>query len=812
MIEQQAFDDRRGGEERPGGIDRPAGDERAQPGLRYPVEALIRDDDAGSRALSMTRRLVRLVSEFDPGSYATIDIETTGEGGRVDVAICLHGDAAEEVTKDDLVAALGQGVVLGAPVVLGDPGAAPRGRVEIGAAYELVRIGVAPTVAALDELDSSRPPHERDSERFDGAGFALPLPNDEDSGEALLAALARSSERVWVRTVLQPADDFAAQMVVDELTASVGPQVVADYGRVPVRARTLIAAAGRVPVAARSALRQRGSGLKLAPVAPEEAATVWDDPVGSLRTPAVAEAHAFAISRIPTAGTAQSLGIATRLPEVPERPLDPMPPAPDTPIRAGWATDAYGARVDACGDLRDIPRHYYVEGRSGSGKTTTLGQLAWSVIRAGHQVIYLDPHGDGAARVAAYSHEYASAGTTYIRHGDREHPVRLNPIADRDPEARERALADLLELIQVMLDPNKEGMVGERFKRTFTLIAQAAFLVLGPTTSITDVLAIALTKEALKALKSAVRPKSLDLAIRLDSELISLGEREFAELVSWFVSRLQPFLRTLAVQQTIGTGVDSVDLLEAMESGRNLIVDLASLDLGEDVARLLGAIWLLKLRTAMGRRSDRSRPITVFVDEAHLYTFGALPGLLAEARKFGIGIVIATQSADNLAPALARAIEANCGSTISLRTGILGAAAAAERLGGWSPRQLTRLADLTAAASLSRDGQPTTAFTLHVDHFEVIAAEGWTAERLAESAAGAASATLEELWAPYADHDVLDDAAVVASLREAMLDAQLARQRDASLDRTRRILDAWDESRGDARDDESAPATASPSP
>jgi ribosomal protein L7/L12 len=287
-----------------------------------------------------------------------------------------------------------------------------------------------------------------------------------------------------------------------------------------------------------------------------------------------------------------------------------------------------------------------------------------------------------------------------------------------------------------------------------------------------------------------VRPRSADAAARLDSELIGLGDKEFAELISWFASRLQPFLRTPALREILGTGEDAVDMLSVIEKGENLIVDLASLELGEDIARVLGALWLLKVRQAMGRRKDRKRPVVLLVDEAHLYTFGALPGLLAEARKFGIGIVVATQAADNLTPRLARAIEANVGSAISLRTGINAANAASERLGGWPAMQLTRLEDLTAAASLSRGGMPTNAFTLHVDHFDVVEAEGWDAERIAGAAEASAEQSSKTLWAPYADSHVLDDVSVLGNVRASMERAPRQRPRPSTpATRTEAVLD-----------------------
>jgi DNA helicase HerA-like ATPase len=734
---------------------------REYAGLSYRIDALVRDDGAGLRAVSVTRRLIRLVSEFDSGSYAAVNVRTTDEQGRLEITLEVHGDAARDMTKADLVSALGEGVFLGDPVPTEtDPCPV------YGTAHELVRTAVAPMFRSTSS-DFGRPDWMLQAELSDGQGFAAPLPNENDSAEPLLAAMARSDQQLWVRTVLGPVDEFTGQIVVDELNASMTRQGLADYVRVPVLARTMVMSSTSVPVAVRAALRQRGNGLRLVAVDADESLPLWRAPITALRSAAVAETHAVAITRIPAAGTMRALGVATKRPAVPERPLDPMPPSPKHPIRLGWAIDAFGKKVPVELDASDLVRHCFIEGQSGSGKTTTIAQLFWSITRAGYQVIYLDPHGDGAARAAAYSSTLGDTTSYYVRHGDREHPVRINPLAEADPESRERALSELLELIQNMLDPQHEGMVGERFKRTFTIVAQATFELFGSRTSITDVLALTITKESLRALASAVRSKSPDVASRLEAELFSLGDKEFSDLVSWFVSRLQPFLRTPALRDILGTGEDSIDVLDALESGKNLIVDLASLELGEDVARVLGALWLLKVRNAMGHRTNRKREVVLLIDEAHLYTFGALPGLLAEARKFGIGIVIATQASDNLAPGLARGINANCGSHISLRTGIGSASAASERLGGWAPIQLTRLPDLTAAVSLSRGGVPTQAFTLHIDHFDVTAEEGWDELRIAAAADEVAADSLERLWAPYAERRVLNDGEVIASVKAA---------------------------------------------
>ena len=793
-----------------GGQD-PEIDPALQAARLYRVEALVREDKPEERAKADAGDAVRLAAELRHDAAIRGAFRKGPGTSRIEGGIWLFGSAAQEVSYRDLRFVFGSTLFLSKDAIPADHADATAlwPRASFGAAHELTRATIAsaeyePEPAPFDmrsDLRDRFPPRMRPT-------YAAPTTDGWDSWAYLLKLMAQSEGEFVAWWDLAPATELEQQIVVDELNAI---YTYAGMGRNTgsvVRARTVIAGVDQVPPMVRTALSRRSRELRLQALDPAAAMRLWNEPVTELAGHATSQTHAEALTGLPGVWALKGVGMPTKERSVPDRPLDPMPLAPVSPIRLGWATDAFGQRVDVALDASDLVRHCFIEGQSGSGKTTTIAQLVWSLTHSGYQVIYLDPHGDGAARAAAYCSTLDEVVTHYIRHGDRQHPIRLNPIAEEDAESRERVLAELLELIQVMLDPNKEGMVGERFKRTFTLITQATYEIFGPRTSLTDVLALSLTKEGLQTLARAVRPRSADAAVRLDSELIGLGDKEFADLISWFTSRLQPFLRTPALREILGTGEDAVDMLSVIEKGENLIVDLASLELGEDIARVLGALWLLKVRQAMGRRKDRKRPVVLLVDEAHLYTFGALPGLLAEARKFGIGIVVATQAADNLTPRLARAIEANVGSAISLRTGINAANASSERLGGWPAMQLTRLEDLTAAASLSRGGMPTSAFTLHVDHFDVVEAEGWHAERIAEAATAAAEQSHKILWAPYADSHVLDDASVLGNVRASMERMSQQRPRiSTAAARTDAVLDELARRvrrSGSVRDDASA--------
>jgi ABC-type ATPase involved in cell division len=76
-------------------------------------------------------------------------------------------------------------------------------------------------------------------------------------------------------------------------------------------------------------------------------------------------------------------------------------------------------------------RHVYAVGKSGSGKSTTLFNLAMSDILAGEGVAVIDAHGDVAEAVADCIPPERTHSVCYLDAGDAERPVGFNPLAHK---------------------------------------------------------------------------------------------------------------------------------------------------------------------------------------------------------------------------------------------------------------------------------------------------------------------------------------------------------------------------------------------
>ncbi len=725
--------------------------------VRYRVAALLRGPEPGLRSVYDTRRVIRLAGHLAAGSGLRHVLHATAGSGRVDAWLDVFGPDASNVTGADLAAACGASLVL----TDGEPASEATWVQRVTHVFELVRVRTAPAFGASGDELAFQP------ERFPPAAYAhwsaFPLPRPSaDHVEDLLGALSRVEHETWVVTTLTAPTPLDESILLDEVHSTLGPR--GEHIGTIVCARTLVASAGPVLPAVLAGLAQRSPQLQAAPVPPREAVTVLTEPAMALRGHAVTEDHAAALTRVPTASSGSARGIASRLPDPLRRPLDPPLPEATTPVRLGTAVDFAGDPVDVVLDAHDLRRHLFVEGKTGSGKSALLKSIAISWLDTGNPLVVLDPHGDVAAAVAARAADRRGRAMHYVDHGDLEHPIGLNLLAEPDPEQWEQNVDALLGTMAHIIDPGTQGMFGDRAKRTFWLVARAARHVYGDRLSIHVVQTLLLSQQHLRRLAEAVQPLAPDLARRVRAELVDLPDREWSELVSWYQSRFHMWQRTRALRETTGTGLDAIDMVAVLRGEADLVVDLASIELGTAVAGALGGLYLTKLRAALGRRTDRDVPVLVVFDEAHLFADEAPDRLLAEGRKYGLAIVIASQSADNLTPRLARAIEANVGSFVSLRTGINLAAAASHRLGGWPAAELTRLPDLTAAASLSSRGVATDPFTLSVDFYDRASVSQWSAQRTEEAAASVADTTVEALWRPHARTTVPTDTEVVAAL------------------------------------------------
>lgn len=670
---------------------------------RAVLASLARGEFPAQRSRLAVLRLIRTVAEWRENTGLAVTIVSTAS--RVRCEFTLTG-ADQPGWFRDLRTALGG---LGILTKHRTPSRLP---MPLGEIIELERVHRAP--APLPDPFSR---DEREQPRTDLVVEAWPAAEFGASPD--LVDLLFDHPGSMLRFVLAPASAVEHEMLADTLVNTwdrFNGADLASYRGAIIRMRTFVGMqSGEVPAGLRAAVRAWGSGLALQVIPDVRSWPAWFASPSRIAARAVPEGLAECLMRLPVASMLAVPGMPSHRVTPKPRPLDPMPPRAAAPVRLGTAYSATGRRVDAVLDLADLTRHTFIEGRTGAGKTTLLVTLARELSERDCSYTYLDPHGTGVTSVLGVLSPAAAWHTTVVRHGELGSPVPQNILTERDPDRRDQIVQEFIELVQDMLDPRQEGIVGPRWKRWFSLIADGVVAHFGLRASLLHVTAVASDLSRVRSLATRIAPTHPELANHLLAEVGNLKGDDAATLTSWAMSKLHPLVASRAMRAILGTGVDAVDVDEAMNGSGGLLVDLGSPVLGASSARMLGAMWMLKHWVAMGRRKT-SRPHVLIVDEAHLFTFGALPAMLAEGRKFGLGLVLASQSVEALPARLDAAVEANVGSFVSLRLGLRTVSRASARLEAWPSDELVRLPDLTAAASLSRSGVSTDPFQLQVDH------------------------------------------------------------------------------------------------
>lgn len=714
----------------------------------------------GERALEAARRVGRLARELP--AHASLAIQCVGNGNGA-VAVTLELSHEGPLTTGDVEWALEP---VGSAAAT-EPATAPAPFVH---AWEITADSTLalPVPSSQDNWDAATAPARPGHVRFALSGVITSLRD-------LMLAVSAEPEPVAYVVHLSPASPVELQMAAEEVAGLLGSlpeHTLRTYLGEPTRVRAfLLAASGRPGSRVFAALRALGEGVGIRPLPGQEDAThlLRAQPnrlLGYVRPGMAVET----LVRIPASGeAAERIGIpAGFAPSGPVRIVG----VPDGggSLRLGVALDAAGTAVAVTQGAADLLQHMQVVGASGTGKSTLLAAMVGGAVRAGYGCSVLSPHPDLVARLLRELP--ASADVAVVHSGDEANPVPLNPLAAHP----DTGLENLMVILQDLIDPHNTGMFGMRARRAISQGLRAATALVGPAANITMLEMILRDQRTVTDVALAIEERDPDTALQMRSELARLSPQDFAEVSAWLNSRLHLMAGSPAVRRILGTGEDAVDVVDVMDRSRTLLVDLDSTVIGIESAKVLGEFYLLKHFEALSRRRNRNAPHLLVVDECHLFTSGMLPRLLAEGRKFGLGVVIAHQHLGQLAGNLREAAQGNTSSLVAFRTGPTEAAHVHVRLGGWPGDLLSRLPNLQAAATITTGGTLTAPFTLRLDHNETAVPDEHAAALHEEASRG-------ELVEPYRalpTHTASSLWSVVARLNAARIAQQSPSERAAA--------------------------------
>ena len=316
--------------------------------------------------------------------------------------------------------------------------------------------------------------------------------------------------------------------------------------------------------------------------------------------------------------------------------------------------------------------HHHIVAGSGHGKTQTLQYLIANDLEAvapGEQsVVVLDSQGDLIRNIAALK-EFAPGGPLHDRvvivdPTDVEYPVSLNLFdvgLERLQEypllERERLTNSILELYDFVLGTLLDAQMTQKQNVIFRYVTR---------------LMLHIPDATIHTLRELMEPGS---EVKFAGDIAKLegtakhffetefSGREFEQTKKQVLRRLWGVLENQTFERMFSHPRSKLDLFSELNAGKVILINTAKDLLKEQGSQIFGRFFIALIAQAAQERAtlkERDRiPTLVYIDEAADYFDRNIGLILAQARKYKVGMVLAHQYLGQLEPKLQEAFAAN---------------------------------------------------------------------------------------------------------------------------------------------------------
>jgi hypothetical protein len=304
----------------------------------------------------------------------------------------------------------------------------------------------------------------------------------------------------------------------------------------------------------------------------------------------------------------------------------------------------------------------YIIGKTGTGKSTLLKTMFMQDVEDGRGACLVDPHGDLSTGIIKSIPEHRKNDVIYFNVSDPTLSFRYNPFRRVSYEKRSLVASGILDVFKKLWS-DAWGVKLEHILRyaILTLLDQ-------PAATIEDIPKLLLDRSFRVQAMNAIENESVK----------HFWKREFPQYNRYdllpVLNKVGGMLAHSVIKRVLIENPQDVSLRKAMDERKIIIVNLSKGHVGEDVAHMLGALFISSLSSAAFSRADTMEeariPHITYLDEFHSYTTLSLLSMSSEVRKFKVGMVLAHQYIHQLDDEIRRAVFGNVGTIISFRVGV----------------------------------------------------------------------------------------------------------------------------------------------
>lgn len=320
--------------------------------------------------------------------------------------------------------------------------------------------------------------------------------------------------------------------------------------------------------------------------------------------------------------------------------------------------------------FEDRRRHVYIIGKTGTGKSVLLEDMAVQDIKRGYGVCVIDPHGDLIDNIIQFIPPQRAEDVIYFDPSDTERPMGLNLLESHNEEQKHFLTTAIINLMYKLYDPQRTGIIGPRFEHA---VRNAMLTVMSePGTTFVEVVRVLTDPKYVQELL----PKVQDPIVRRywTDQIAQTSDFHKSEVLDYIVSKFGRFVTNKTMRNIIGQSKSAFDFRKVMDEGKILLINLSKGKLGEENSSFLGLVLIPKiLVAAMSRQEipeEKRRDFFLYVDEFQNFATPDFATILSEARKYHLNLTVANQFIGQMDEEVKNAVFGNVGTLISFRVGV----------------------------------------------------------------------------------------------------------------------------------------------
>ena len=335
----------------------------------------------------------------------------------------------------------------------------------------------------------------------------------------------------------------------------------------------------------------------------------------------------------------------------------------------------------------ELDKHMIVVGKTGSGKTEWLKWAVHGIAKAGYPMVLIDPHGQLAEEMfnsLLINSPERHDDIVFVDLSDDLFPVAMNPLDVSSLSQVDGAVGSVVEMLAsptVNLGKGGAPRAIGYAQEALIALCHANMRLQDPHNKCTllDVLSFFQDPEFRKVVVDVCENSTIRQRYDTDNGPFELmGEKAQVEHTAPVTRAFNDLGRSSAFQAVFSSPQNKLNFAELISNNSLVIIQLSRFGSGQaELGAFVGSLvlpWLLSTMTHWGRSKDpltgevSGRGCRVLVDEAPtlMGAGSSVPQVLAEARKWDLGLVMAAQFLDQFDSSIIDAALVNTNSKISL--------------------------------------------------------------------------------------------------------------------------------------------------